>query len=181
MTMRTFRFAVACLALPALAAAQDARLKLPDFHALSSKATESVNVSLGPWLLHLAGAFIDGKDKDAAATKQLLKDIQSIQIRSYEFATDFAYSAADIDAVRSQLAAPGWNQLVQVHNQKGEDVDVYIMIENDVTKGLAVIAREPREFTIINIVGSIKMDDLPALQNQLHLPKLAAARADLLM
>ena len=181
MTMRMFRFAVACLALPALAAAQDARLKLPDFHALSSKATESVNVSLGPWLLHLAGAFIDGKDKDAAATKQLLKDIQSIQIRSYEFATDFAYSAADIDAVRSQLAAPGWNQLVQVHNQKGEDVDVYIMIENDVTKGLAVIAREPREFTIINIVGSIKMDDLPALQNQLHLPKLAAARADLLM
>ena len=62
-----------------------------------------------------------GKDKDAAATKQLLKGIQSIQIRSYEFATDFAYSAADIDAVRSQLAVPGWNQLVQVHNQTNCD------------------------------------------------------------
>jgi Domain of unknown function (DUF4252) len=181
MKMRTFRMALACLLVPALAAAQDARLKLPDFRSLSVQATESVNISLGPWLLHIAAAFVDGKDADAAATKQLLKGIQSIQIRSYEFATDFAYSAADIDAVRTQLAAPGWNQLMQVHNKKGEDVDVYVMMENDVTKGLALIAREPREITIINIVGSITIDDLPALQNQLHLPKVAAARADLLM
>jgi Domain of unknown function (DUF4252) len=181
MKKRLFGFAWLCLLVPALGAGQDANLKLPDFRALSAKATESVNISLGPWLLHLAGAFIDGKDQDAAATKQLLAGIRSIQIRSYEFATDFAYSAADIDAVRSQLAAPGWSQLIQAHDAKGQDVDVYIMIENNVTKGLAVIAREPREFTIINIVGSIKLDDLPALENQLHLPKAAPPRAGLLM
>jgi len=176
------RLALACLLVPAWGAAQDARLKLPDSRALADKATESVDISLGPWALRMAGAFVDDKDPDGAATKHLLSGIKSIQIRSYQFATDFAYSVADIDAVRSQLAAPGWNQVMQVHDRdKSEDVDVYVLIENNVTKGFALIAREPREFTIINIVGEIKIDDLPALEKHLHLPKVAAAQASLLM
>ncbi len=64
---RIGKLALACLLLPTLAAAQDARLKLPDFSSLAGKATETVNISLGPWLLHMAGAFIDDKDEDAAA------------------------------------------------------------------------------------------------------------------
>ena len=55
------------------------------------------------------------------------------------------------------------------HREKSEDVDMYVLIENNVTKGFALIASEPREFTIINIVGSIKMDDLPALENHFAL------------
>ncbi len=176
------RLALACLLVPAWGVAQDASLKLPEFRGLAGKATESVNISLGPWLLRMAGALVDDKDPDAAATKHLLAGIKSIQIRNYQFAADFAYSVADIDAVRSQLAAPGWNQVMQVHDRdKSEDLDVYVMIENNVTKGFALIAREPREFTIINIVGEVKLDDLPALENHLHLPKVAAAQAGLLM
>ena len=44
------------------------------------------------------------------------------------------------------------------------------MVENDQTKGLALISREPKEFTIINVVGSIRLQDLHKLQNQLHIP-----------
>src|SRR5277367_4370636 len=162
--MRIGKLALACLLLPTLAAAQDARLKLPDFSSLAGRATETVNISLGPWLLRMAGAFIDDKDEDAAATKHLLAGIKSIQVRSYQFAAENAYSPADIDAVRSQLAGPGWSQVMQVHHrEKNEDVDMYVLIENNVTKGFALIASQPREFTIINIVGSIAVDDLPKL------------------
>jgi hypothetical protein len=176
------KLALACLLLPALAAAQDAKLKLPNFGSLTDKATESVNISLSPWLLRIAAASIDDKDPDSAATKKLLAGIQSIEIRSYQFATDFAYSAADIDAVRLQLAAPGWSQLLQVHDRKkSEDVDMYILVENDRTNGFALIASEPRQFTIINIVGSISVEDLPRLQNHLHLPKVGVGQAHLLM
>jgi hypothetical protein len=184
MKMRMVKIALACLLAPALAAAQDARLKLPEFKSLAGKATESVNISLSPWLLHMAGAFIDEKDADSVATKQLLAGIKAIEIRSYHFATDFAYSAADIDGVRSQLSGPGWSQLMQVHHRdKSEDVDMYVLIENNVTKGFALVASQPREFTIINIVGSINVDDLPKLENHLHLnlPKVAEARSSLLM
>jgi Domain of unknown function (DUF4252) len=179
---RIGKLALACLLLPTLAAAQDARLRLPDFSSLAGKATETVNISLGPWLLHMAGAFIDDKDEDAAATKHLLAGIHSIQVRSYQFSTDFAYSSADIDSVRKQLSGPGWSQLMQVHHRdKSEDVDMYILVENNLTKGFALISSEPRQFTIINIVGSINIDDLPKLEGRLHLPKVSAEGTNLLM
>jgi hypothetical protein len=182
MTMRMVTIALACLLLPAFAAAEDARLKLPEFRSLAGKATESVNISLSPWLLHMAGAFIDDKDEDGAVTKHLLAGIKAIEIRSYQFADENAYSASDIDAVRSQLTAPGWSQIMQVHHrEKSEDVDMYVLIQNDETKGFALIARQPREFTIINIVGSIRMEDLPKLQSHLHLQKLANSQINLLM
>jgi hypothetical protein len=180
MKMRMLIVTLACSLLPGLAAAQDAKLKLPEFRSLASKATESVNISLSPWLLHMAGSFIDDKDEDSVATKRMLAAIKSIEVRSYQFASDDAYSPADIESVRSQLA--GWSQIMQVHHrEKSEDVDMYVLIENNVTKGFALIAREPREFTIINIVGSISVDDLPKLQSHLHLPKVANSQINLLM
>jgi Domain of unknown function (DUF4252) len=164
-----------CLALglaPTLMA-QNAELNIPDFKGLEHKARESVNITIGGWLLHTAGAFIDEKDEDAAATKKLLSGIKSVQVRSFEFDADNAYPTADVDAVRRQLEAPGWSQLVKVRNRNHEDVDIYLFIENDRTRGLAIVASEPREFTIVNIVGSINLEDLPKLQKQLHLPKMS--------
>ncbi len=182
MKIRLADIALACLLLPAVGAAQDAKLKMPDFGSLAGKATDSVNVSLSPWLLRIAASFVDDKDEDSAATKKLLAGIKSIEVRSYEFDSDFAYSAADIDAVKAQLAAPGWSQLVQTHDRKNnEDVDVYIFVENNRTRGLAVISREPREFTIVNIVGSVGVDDLAKLGQHLHLLKNGAPRSGFLM
>jgi hypothetical protein len=174
--------ALACLLLPALGEAQDARLDLPDFRPLADKATESVNISLNPWMLRTMAALMDDGDADSAAVKKLLSGIKSVEVRSFHFATDFAYSAADIDAVRRQLAAPGWSQLMQVHNRHGnENVDMYILVEKELTHGFVLIASQPREFTIINIAGSISLEDLPKLQNQLHLPKVGAAQLHSLM
>ena len=176
------KLALACLLLPALGTAQNAKLDLPDFRTLADKATESVNISLSPWLLHTMAAFMDDTDADSAAVKKLLAGIKTIEVRSFSFTTDFAYSAADIDAVRRQLAAPGWSRLMQVHNRdSNEDVDMYLLIENDQTHGFALIASEPREFTIINIAGSISIEDLPKLQNRLHLPKAGMSRLHLMM
>jgi hypothetical protein len=176
------KFALACLVLPAMGNAQTAKLQLPEFAHLADKATESVNISISPWLLRSAAMFIDDDDADSAATKKLLAGIKSIEIRRYAFATDSAYSSADLDAVRRQLAGPGWSRLIQVHGAKNsQDVDMYVLIENNRTQGFALIASEPREFTIINIVGSISLEDLPRLEHQLHLPPVGAGQTHLLM
>jgi hypothetical protein len=177
MKIRVIELALACLLLPAWGFAQDAKLKLPDFSSLVGKAKESVNISLDPWLLRIAAASMDDKDADSAATKKLLSAIKSIEVRNFQFATDFAYSAADIDAVRRQLGAPGWSQLMQVHDRKkGADVDIYILVDNDHTRGFALIASEPRQFTIINVVGSISVEDFQRLESHLHLPKVAVGQ-----
>jgi Domain of unknown function (DUF4252) len=165
--------AVVGFAVSSCAISQNAAIDIPDFRPLEAKAKDSVNITLGPWVLHSMGAFLDEKDPEGAATKKLLGGIQSIQIRSFEFETDSAYSHADIDAVRRQLKAPGWTSLMNVHDRdKGEDVDMYLLIQNEQTRGFALVASEPRQFTIINIVGSINVKDLPKLQSQLHLGKL---------
>ena len=165
-----------CVLLPASGEARDGKLELPDFGALSRKAIDSVNITLDPWLLRTIGAFIgDDEDDDSAATKRLLAGIQAVQIRSYEFATDFAYPGEEIEAIRRQLTAPGWSQLMQVRGgQKSDNVDIYIMTENNRTQGFALISSDPRQFTIINVAGSISIEDLPKLEKQLHLPKMAA-------
>lgn len=168
---RTLAFAA--VLLPTIAAAQNPHLDLPDFRSLARNASDSVNISLGPWLLHFAGSLVSDKDPDKAGAKQLLAGIDSIQVRSYEFSSDSAYSAADLDTVRRQLEAPGWTALLQSRDQqKGERVDIYVMRDADRTKGFALIASEPRQVTIVNITGSIDLASLPALERQLHLPAM---------
>ncbi len=54
-------FALACLVLPTLGHAQSAKLQLPEFAHLADKATESVNISISPWLLRTAAMFIDAE------------------------------------------------------------------------------------------------------------------------
>src|SRR5882724_1243518 len=162
------------LLAPALAwAAPNPKLAMPEFAGLAQKATESVTITLDPALLAMAGRFLDGNDPQDAATQEVLKGLRGIYVRSYTFDKDSAYQQADIDAVRAQLSAPGWNRLVETHSRKSRaDVDIYIMIDNNQAIGLALIASEPRQFTIVNIIGAIDLDKLHKLEGQFGVPKL---------
>jgi hypothetical protein len=162
------------LLAPALAfAAPNPKLAIPSFSALAQKATESVNITLDTGLLGLAAKFLDGSNPQDAATQEVLKGLQGIYVRSYTFDHDAVYQQADIDAVRSQLAAPGWNRLVETRSRKTRaDIDIYIMIDHNQAIGLVLIASEPRQFTIVNIVGAIDLDKLHKLEGQFGVPKL---------
>jgi len=96
-------------------------------------------------------------------------------VRNFEFDSDGAYSRADIDAVRKQLSGPGWSAIVQAHKRdKQEDVDVFLNIDEDKIKGIAVVACDPRSFTIVNIVGNIDIDKFAKIEGQFGIPKLEA-------
>lgn len=160
------------LMVPLLASAQGpepggpmGQLKLPSFDNLQQKAVASVNISIGSFLLGLAGSLVDDHDKDAAELKKALVGLKSVQVRSYRFNSDYAYSKSDVDAVRSQLSGPGWNRLVQVRDRnKNEDVDVYLAMDNHTVTGVAIIASDPRKFTILNVVGSVDLDQIAKLR-----------------
>jgi hypothetical protein len=172
--MRIFSLLIlAALLAPALAwSAPNPRLVLPEFSGLAQKANESVNITLDPALLALAGRFLDADDPNDAAAKEVIKGLQGIYVRSYTFDHDFAYQQSDIDAVRKQLAAPGWNRLMQTRSRKTHaDVDIYIMLDNNKAIGLALIASEARQFTIVNIIGAIDLDKLHKLEGQFGVPK----------
>jgi hypothetical protein len=155
---------------PTLAKGQ---LRLPEFAALTSKASESVAVTLDPQLLGLACRFLNGEDPQQAAARKLCASLTGIYVRSYSFDTDYAYPKADIDAVRKQLSAPGWSRLVEARSKKDQtDVDVYVLIDGGKARSLAIIASEPREFAIVNVIGNIDLEQLHQLEGNFGVPKL---------
>jgi hypothetical protein len=169
-------FLTACLAAGlafsagSAAADRGPNLDLPSFSHLQSKATEVVDITLGTWPLALASKLMDADDAQDAEVKKLLSGIKSIAIRSYEFDSDFAYSKEDVEAVRDQLSAPGWTQLAQVRKRnKAQEVDVYMALDGDHANGFAIVASEPRKFTILNVVGSIDLNQLAKLRNHVDL------------
>jgi hypothetical protein len=161
------------LSLCATVSAADGQLKIPEFAGLADKAAESVIITLDPSLLRLAARFLDPSDPQDAAAREAIAGIKGIYVRSYKFDADFAYPKADVDMVRKQLGAPGWQRLVEVRSRKEQqNVDIYLLVEQEKANGLAIIASQPREFTIVNIVGSIDMRKLHELEGQFGIPKL---------
>ena len=80
---------------------------------------------------------------------------------------------AEIAGVRRQLSTPGWNQIVEARSGKeNTQVDVYMLVEGGKAQGLAIIATEPREFVIVNIVGSIELEKLHELEGNFGVPEL---------
>jgi hypothetical protein len=161
------------LAASVALAAPPAMLNLPDFDALAAKASETVNISLDTALLGLAAGFLDSGNPDDAAAKELIAGLKGIYVRSYTFSQDFAYPVAQIDLVRKQLAPPAWQRLVEVNSARDHThVQIYVCVDRGVANGLAIIASEPREFTIVNIVGSIDLARLRRLEGKFGIPKL---------
>lgn len=171
--MKAVLCAVALLCASAAAHAADGQLKIPAFDGLEDKASESVSITLDAALLGMATRFLDPADPQDAAAKEAIRGIKGIYVRSYKFDEDFAYPKTDVERVRKQLGAPGWQQLVGIRSRKEQQVvDIYILVEQERANGLAIIASEPREFTIVNIVGSIDMRKLHQLEGQFGIPKL---------
>jgi hypothetical protein len=154
------------------ASAQDARLQLPALQGLAEKASETVDITLDAALLQLAAGFL-GKDEDAAEIKQVLQDLKGIYVKSYEFDRDGMYAVGDVDGVRKQLAAGNWNRLVDVKSSReASQSEVYVWMDKGVPGGLAILSAEPRQLTIVNIVGRIDLERLRKLEGQFGIPRL---------
>ena len=149
------------------------QLMLPEFAALADKASETVSVTLDANLLGMGCRFLSSEDPEQAKAKKLCTSLRGIFVRHFTFDSEYAYPKADIDRVRRQLSAPGWNRIVEARSKKeNTDVDVFVLIDGEKAQGLSIIASQPREFTIVNIVGNIDLEDLHELEGQFQIPKL---------
>ena len=148
-------------------------LRFPKFDAIAGKAVKTVDISLDTSLLGLAAGFMDTSKPEDADVKELIGGLKGVYVRSYTFDKEFVYPEADVDALRKQLAQPGWQRLVAVHDSpQHSNVDIYISIDQGRANGLAIIASQPREFTIVNIVGAIDLKKLHQLQGKFGIPQM---------
>jgi len=150
-------------------------IKLPaNLERLAAKAEESVDVTLSGSMLRLAAKFISDKDSDTTNVRKLIAGLDGIYVRSFSFAREGEYNAADVDALRAQVQSPGWSKIVGVTSRRtGDDVDVYFKISaGDKLGGIVIIAAEPRELTFVSIAGTIDPDQLVELSGEFHIPRI---------
>jgi len=159
-----FVLGVAALAVPALAQNSQLPLPSPVEKELSAKASNVTEVTLGKNMLAFAAKFLDAKDKDNAATRHLIEGLDGIYVRDYEFDKEGQYSMDDIQRLRSYFETSEWSPIVRERDKKsGESTDVMMKIVNGETHGMFILDVEPKELSIVLILGPVKMDDLNKL------------------
>lgn len=160
----------ALVAAPAWA--QDVRLPA-DLDKLAAKAVESVDVNLDGALLQIAAKFLSGNDPDEARVKALITGLKGIYVKAFEFSREGEYSPADVEAIRSQLRAPGWSRIVGVTSRKeGGNAEIFVKPQGDKFGGVVILAAEPKELTVVNIVGTIDLDALSELGGHFGVPRV---------
>lgn len=168
--MTTLRAVAVGCGMAALLWAQQFKFNLDH---LAAKASNATDVSLNKDMLQFAGKFLSSKSPDEAKAKSLIGGLEGIYIKSFEFDKDGAWTQADLDQVRNQLKAPEWGRIIGVKSTgDSENVEVWVRNESGKVSGIAILATDPREFTVANIVGNISLDSLADLGGQFGLPKL---------
>jgi len=145
-------------------------LDLKNLDRLSSKSP--VDVTLDGSLLKLAARFLSASDPDQAKVKKLVAELKGIYVKTFEFEKDGEYTEADVESVRKQLQSPGWSRIVGVQSKKDKENSEIYLKTGGPDGGLAIICTEPKELTIVNIVGKIDLEELSELGGNLGVPKI---------
>ena len=171
-----------CLAFGALPAfSQDAaRLRLSGLEKLSSKASEVVDVNLDGAMLKLASKFVNNnEDGDDAEVAEMIQKLKGIYVKSFEFEKEGEYTDADVEAIRAQLRSPGWSKIINVRSKHdGDNAEIYLMGTESNVQGLAILAADPKELTVVNLVGPIDIDKLSHLSGHMGVPNLTIERGN---
>lgn len=163
---------IALLAAPAMAQ----RVNI-DFPGLADRAAEVVDVTLDAQMLRLASTFFSSRDADQKAIRGIVQKLDGIYVRMYEFDRAGEYDRNIVERVRAQLG-PTWKKVVNVRSRDRENVEVYLDTRGDAVAGLLVIAAEPRELTLVNIVGPIDVEKLTHLGGQFGIPRVKIGEKD---
>ena len=162
--------AAGLLAGPALGAwseVQDSPLPAPSpiEKQLASRASDVTEVTLGKSMLAFAAKILNGKDEDDAATRRLIEGLQGIYVREYEFDKDGQFSSQDVEQLRKYFETSAWSPIVRDRERKtGESTDVMVKLENGQSQGIFILSVEPKELTIVLILGPIRIDELGKLK-----------------
>jgi len=161
----TLILAAGVLAVPALA--QNAPLPAPSpvEKELAARASDVTEVTLGKNMLAFAAKILNGKDEGDAEAKRLIEGLEGIYVREYEFDKDGQYSADEVDQLRKYFETSEWTSIVKERSRKsGETTDVMVKLVNGESHGMFILEAEPRELTIVLILGPVHLDDLGKLK-----------------
>ena len=178
--MNKIRLAILIFAFVLLPAAaqnvvgQEAKLHFERLSSFESKARDVVEVNIDGKLLDLAKRVTAKvKDDEAKKVAQAIEGLKGIYVRVYRFENENEYNIADVDGIRDQLNAPGWEKVANVRSKKNNQrVDVYTMFSGNVMSGVAVVISESKSVAVVNMIGPIDIELLVELSGKMNIPKI---------
>ena len=168
-------------ALGALAQAQDSPLPAPSpiEKELAARASDVTEVTLGKSMLAFAAKIMNGKNDDDVETRKLIEGLQGIYVREYEFDKEGQFSADEVEQLRKYFETSEWSSIVKERERKsGESTDVMVKLEGGESHGIFILSVEPKELTIVLILGPIRTEDLGKLKGISGLSALGDVAAD---
>ena len=148
------------------------KLDIDRLDRLSAKAAEIVSVNLDERLLRIVPKALS-KDPDDEKVRKIIADLKGVYVKSFDFDAEGAYGEADVGPIRQQLRSPGWSRIIEVTSRReGKNVEVYILTNGGRIDAMAVLAFEPKQLTVVNIVGTVDLEKLSKLEGQFGIPDL---------
>jgi len=144
-----------------------------DWDKLAAKAVEKTNVNLDGSMLEMASRFLSGAkgDADMEKIKSVVQGLKGIYVKSFTFDKEGEYSQADVSALRSQISGPGWSNIVDVQ-EKHESSAIYMKTDGKQAQGMVIISAEPKELTVVQILGAIDPAALSDLSGKMGIPHM---------
>ncbi len=154
--------------------AQNARLNFERLNYLETKANEVVEVNIEGKMLDLAKRVLTKvNDADAKKASEAIKGLEGIYVRVYNFEKENEYNPSDLDEIRSQLQAPGWEKVVNVRSKKdNQKIDIFTMFTGETMSGVAVVVSEAKSIAVVNVIGPIDIDLLVELSGKMNIPRI---------
>jgi len=149
---------------------------------LASRASHVTEVTLNRSMLEFAAKFMDKKDgdndKESQAARQMIQNLKGVYVREYTFDKDKAYSEDELEGLRKYFQTTDWSAMVRERTKgSAQGTDVFVKLINGQMQGLFVLDAEPRELSLVLILGPINPDSISQLGGNFGIPKDAVKKA----
>jgi hypothetical protein len=162
----TFIIAAAALAMPAFAQTAQLPAPAPIEKELATRASNVDEITMSKNMLAAATLFMNGKDKDEVAVQKLISGLDGIYIRDYEFEKEGQFTAEQVEQLRKYFETSEWSPLVRDRDRKtGESTDIMVKMVNGKSCGMFILDVEPKEISIVMILGPVGMEELGKLKD----------------
>jgi hypothetical protein len=146
---------------------------------LAARASDVTEVTLGKNMLDFAAKILNDKNDDDLEMRKLIEGLEGIYVREYEFDKEGQFSPDEVEQLRKYFETTEWTPMVKQRQRKtGESTDVMVKLVNGESHGLFILDVEPKELTIVLILGPIHPEDLGKLKGMTGLSVLGDVAKD---
>lgn len=174
---------LACLlaGVPSLAQEpQEAGESAMHFAGLEEHADEVVKVNLRGRALEQAKKLLGLRKNVTGSVRSFVNGLTAVYRRTYRFRGGGA-KREDVDRVHERLAEDGWVPLIETENRRRPDalaVYSYSAADGQVA-GMTLVTSEPKEVTVLKILGPVDFEALSAIGSGMGLPVMRIATTEL--